>query len=109
MRAARFSKPKIPQPLSSKYITFKEHIMADKEKEILEENYNLEEDFEDEEEIVTLHNENTDKDEDFRVVWYIEDGGKNYLFLNPSIPATTSPRTKYLSANTARPKTEKNS
>ena len=42
--------------------------MADKEKEILEENYNLEEDFEDEEEIVTLHNENTDKDEDFRVV-----------------------------------------
>ena len=36
--------------------------MADKEKEILEENYNLDEDFEDEEEIVTLHNENTDKD-----------------------------------------------
>ena len=36
--------------------------MADKEKEIPEENYNLDEDFEDEEEIVTLHNENTDKD-----------------------------------------------
>ena len=61
--------------------------MADKEKEILEENYNLDEDFEDEEEIVTLHNENTDKDEDFRVVWYIEDGGKNYLFLNPVDPS----------------------
>ena len=73
--------------LSSKYTTFKEHIMADKEKEILEENYNLDEDFEDEEEIVTLHNENTDKDEDFRVVWYIEDGGKNYLFLNPVDPS----------------------
>ena len=29
--------------------------MADKEKEILGENYNLDEDFEDEEEIVTLH------------------------------------------------------
>ncbi len=61
--------------------------MADKEKEILEENYNLDEDFEDEEEIITLHNENTDKDEDFRVVWYIEDGGKNYLFLNPVDPS----------------------
>lgn len=83
--------------------------MADKEKEILEENYNLDEDFEDEEEIVTLHNENTDKDEDFRVVWYIEDGGKIIFSLIPSIPATTSPRTKCLSANTARQKTEKNS
>ncbi len=61
--------------------------MADKEKEILEETYNLDEDFEDEEEIVTLHNETTNKDEDFRIVWLIEEGDKNYLFLNPVEPS----------------------
>lgn len=83
--------------------------MADKEKEILEENYNLEEDFEDEEEIVTLHNENTDKTKTSASYGISKTAGKIIFSLIPSIPATTSPRTKCLSANTARQKTEKNS
>ena len=51
--------------------------MSDIEKEKLEENYNLDEDFEDEEEIITRYNETAKKDEDFRVVWYLEDGDRS--------------------------------
>lgn len=61
--------------------------MSDIEKEKLEENYNLDEDFEDEEEIITLYNETAKKDEDFRVVWYLEDGDRSYVLLNPVEPS----------------------
>lgn len=61
--------------------------MADKEKDIKEENYDLKEDYEGEEEIITLYNENTGKNEDFRVVEVLEYKEKDYVFLNPVDPS----------------------
>lgn len=60
--------------------------MADK-KDLQDENYNLDMDFEDEEEIITLFNEETKKEEDFRVVWDIEYKDRDYVFLNPVDPS----------------------
>ncbi len=60
--------------------------MADKEKDLVE-NYDLNEDYEDEEEIITLFNENTGKNEDFRVVEVLEYDEKDYVFLNPVEPS----------------------
>lgn len=60
--------------------------MSEKEKDTINENYNLDEDFEDEEEIITLYNEDLKKDEDFRVVWCLEYEDKSYVLLNSVEP-----------------------
>src|SRR5574344_1253877 len=61
--------------------------MADKEKDMKNENYDLNEDYEGEEEIITLQNGNTGKNEDFRVVEVLEYKEKDYGFLNPVEPS----------------------
>lgn len=62
--------------------------MADNEKKLtdVEENYNLDEDFEEPEEIITLYNEDLKKDEDFRIVWCLDYKDKTYVLLNPVEP-----------------------
>ncbi len=58
--------------------------MAD-EKDI-NQNIDLEEDFEDEEEIITLFNEETQKEEEFRIIEVIDHDEKEYVLLNPVEP-----------------------
>lgn len=60
--------------------------MAELKEKNINDKVDIDEIYEDEEEIITLFNEDTKKEEDFRVIEVIEHDGKDYVLLNPVVP-----------------------